>query len=214
MIPFTCEKINTNSADTGGRENSRDLKPLRTWPLTSAPKNSPSTRSNEAIRVAICDGFSRAKTIQIAWDDFLRDYFSLSVGFRTKKESLIRRGYCGGPLSEENGKRANNVHRRSLLTLDFDNVPDGVDISDIEDFYRDVPFNSFAHTTYSHTPERPRLRVIAPLSREVNKGEYRYLVDKLCGRHFPASVFGKPDRCSYTMNQMFFLPSHRIGAEQ
>ena len=212
MIPFTCEKNNPKRFGTPRGKKVADRKPASRAPLTSAPKNSLTTQGNKAIRVAICDGFSQARTIQTTWKDFCREYLSVSVGFKTKQDSLKRRAFIGGPLSIENGKRANNVHRRSLLTLDFDNVAEGIDISDIETFRPDVPFNNFAHSTFSHTPERPRLRIIAPLSREVNKREYRFLVDEFCKRYFPVSVFGKPDRCSYTMNQIFFLPSHRIEA--
>ena len=85
--------------------------------------------------------------------------------------------FFGGVL---NGKRKcnENVLGHTVLTLDAD---DGARIDDVE-IARMLGLRSFklvAHSTHSHTAETPRLRYIAPLSRQVSNEEYEAIARKV-----------------------------------
>src|SRR5690606_17042840 len=65
----------------------------------------------------------------------------------------------------------NTILSRSALTLDADtarlSLPDEVDLV--------LPCASLVHTTWTHSPDQPRYRVIIPLSRDVTPEEYHAL---------------------------------------
>ena len=87
------------------------------------------------------------------------------------KRSIIKDvgGFVGGELSGER-RKAENVKSRSVLTLDLDSVPEGVEIWP----YIDSIFEAAAglYSTHSHTPSAQRLRLVMPLSRPVTPDEY------------------------------------------
>lgn len=72
-------------------------------------------------------------------------------------------------------RKDENVINRSAITLDYD------DINHSDNFkllYQTISklLNGCAwamHTTYKHTPEKPRIRVMIPLSETINAEEYR-----------------------------------------
>lgn len=78
-------------------------------------------------------------------------------------------GFVGGKL-KSNGRRSNDtVESRSLLTLDID-----FGTSDIWDNIKFLyEFACCIYSTHSHTPEKPRYRLIIPLNREVTPEEYQ-----------------------------------------
>ena len=72
-------------------------------------------------------------------------------------------GFVLGTLKGGRRKK-DTVLTRSGLTLDMDyGTPDIMD--EIEMFF---DFHCMIYSTHKHTPEKPRLRLIIPLSREVN----------------------------------------------
>ena len=79
-------------------------------------------------------------------------------------------GYIGGET--EGNKRTNNVRiKRQLLTLDIDTKKPNI----FPYLERNIHFYCIVHSTHSHTPDENRLRIIAPLSREVTEDEYQAL---------------------------------------
>lgn len=87
-------------------------------------------------------------------------------------------GFVGGRLKD--GRRLKtNVMYRQLLTLDAD--------SGTKDFPDALPAKLgngawCFYSTHSHTPERPRLRIIMPLSRPVTPDEYQAIARKAAER--------------------------------
>lgn len=76
-------------------------------------------------------------------------------------------GFVGGYLKD--GKRKNgNVLCRSMLTLDMDYCTPEF----WEDFKQNCDFTCCVYSTHKHTPEKPRLRLIIPLSRDISEDEY------------------------------------------
>jgi predicted P-loop ATPase len=132
------------------------------------------------IKIAI--GNSRMdkkwKNIEMTWEEFVsristtkrttetvEEYRKLKKG----KQDSIKDvgGFVGGHLKE--GRRKNGyVNERSLLTLDMDYGEPGI-WDEIKMLH---PFKCAVYSTHKHTPEKPRLRLIIPMSRTISEDEY------------------------------------------
>lgn len=83
--------------------------------------------------------------------------------------------YVGGWL-REGSRKAENLEHRTLLTLDADFAqPDLIDTVDLV-----YGCAVAAYPTHKHTPEKPRLRLVMPLRRQVSAEEYEAV-----GRRWP-----------------------------
>jgi hypothetical protein len=98
------------------------------------------------------------------------------------------RPYVGGTL--EHGRRSiRTVEQRFFLTLDADYAD--VDFPlDVEDVLEGVPY--VIHTTWRHTTEAHRYRLVIPLSRGVEPNEYKELswtvMNRLDGKRFDVTT--------------------------
>lgn len=107
-------------------------------------------------------------------------------------------GFVGGFLT--NGKRdKKNVLYRQLVTLDID--------FSYKDFWWDftILFSCAAviHSTHKSTPDKPRHRLIIPLSREVSQEEYQAIARKIAG-DLNIDLF---DQTTFDVNRLMFWPS-------
>ena len=111
-------------------------------------------------------------------------------------------GFVGGYLN--NGNRS-DVRHRSILCLDADYADD--------DLWRDWKwhFNSLAavYSTHKHTPEKPRLRLVIPLDRDVDPDEYQALGRKVA----EALGIDKFDDTSYQPQRLMYWPSCSLDGE-
>ena len=73
-------------------------------------------------------------------------------------------GFVGGTLKGGRRKASAIIDRR-LLTLDLDSIPQGQDPWDTVSLI--IGCAAVCYSTHSHTPEKPRLRIVIPLSRSV-----------------------------------------------
>lgn len=100
-------------------------------------------------------------------------------------------GYCN------NGSRS-DIRSRSILALDADYAEDGL--------WADwclMGYSSAMYTTHKHTPEKPRLRLVIPLSRDVTPGEYQAI-----GRKIAATIgIDQFDDSTYQPQRCMFWPS-------
>ena len=105
-------------------------------------------------------------------------------------------GFVGGYCN--NGSRS-DIRHRSLLCLDADFA----DADLWADYELLIGSAAAVYSTHKHTPEKPRLRLVIPLSRNVDVDEYQAI-----GRHV-ASVLGidKFDDTSYQPQRMMYWPS-------
>lgn len=161
------------------------------------------------LKFTYCKNFAHAETREVEWDDFAEGV-SKSVGFATKEESVRRAAVVGGLREDESVGRAENIACRTIASLDYDDLPAGTTMDDVElalSLGLDCAFA--AYTTFRHTPEAPRFRVFVPLSRPVSPAEYPGVVDQIR----EAIDLEGLDDCSYTVNQIMFLASHRHGVE-
>jgi hypothetical protein len=161
------------------------------------------------VKFTYCKNFAHAETREVEWDDFARGAVK-SVGFDTKEQSIKRAAIVGGVRADESVGRAENIAARTMASLDYDNLPQGTTIEDVElalTLSLDCAFT--AYSTFRHTPEAPRFRVFVPLSRPVTPDEYPAVVDAIA----EAIALDGMDDCSYTVNQIMFLASHKHGTE-
>jgi putative DNA primase/helicase len=110
-------------------------------------------------------------------------------------------GFVAGTL-EGNRRKASSVTGRDVLTLDLDNIPSG----GTADVLRRLDGLGCAYAVYStrkHEANRPRLRVLVPLSRTASPDEYEPLARKL------ASIIGMSlaDPTTFEASRLMYWPS-------
>ena len=111
-------------------------------------------------------------------------------------------GYVGGYCN--NGSRT-DVRHRSILCLDAD-FADADLWPDWELCYGNA---AAVYSTHKHTPEKPRLRLVVPLSRDVNPDEYQAI-----GRRVAHTLgIDKFDDSSYQHQRMMYWPSTSLDGE-
>lgn len=105
-------------------------------------------------------------------------------------------GFVGGYCSE--GSRTNVAHR-SILCLDAD-FADAELWPDWELLYGNA---AAVYSTHKHTPEKPRLRLVVPLARDVSGDEYQAI-----GRRVAATLgIDKFDDTTYQPQRVMYWPS-------
>ena len=163
---------------------------------------------DQAVSFTFCKSFAQAETKSVEWPIFVASV-TRSVEYENKQASIARAAIVGGVRDDEQRGRADNVRTRTILTLDYDDLP-GVTLADIEvALLMALDCAWVAYSTYRHTPDTPRVRVFVPLSRPVGKAEYEALVDRIADD----LGLGAPDSCSKVMAQIFFLASHQADVE-
>lgn len=97
-------------------------------------------------------------------------------------------GFVGGYI--DGGRRLNTaIKYRTIMTLDIDHA----DSHFWQDFTLLFDFDAVLYSTHKHRPEKPRLRLIMPLSRNVNPDEYeaiaRQIADSVGMEDFDHTTF-------------------------
>ncbi|WAX17598.1 hypothetical protein PM116P6_00032 [Parabacteroides phage PM116P6] len=118
------------------------------------------------------DEFVAKLSVPINTGETYKEFMSKSKADQSKIKD--RGAFVGGELSGGN-RNAKNLLSRSVLALDIDfgnlHFP--------ETFVTATGFACVIHGTHKHSEATPRYRVIAPLSREVNRDEYEALARKV-----------------------------------
>jgi putative DNA primase/helicase len=155
------------------------------------------------------------KNIEISWDDLLN---KVSKTHRTTESVLEYKklpkpkqdeakdvgGFVGGRLKD--GKRKTGfVEYRSMLTLDMDYADGGL-WEQITMFY---DFTCCIYSTHKHTPEKPRFRLIIPLSRNVTSDEYT-AVSRMVASDIGIEQF---DDTTYEPTRLMYWPSTSSDAD-
>jgi hypothetical protein len=156
-----------------------------------------------------CPNFATAQLRSLPWEKF-RDTLTRSVEYPNKEASKARGAFIGGPLKDPKRNRADdNIASRTTVIADMDAV--FVDIVEAELFLRmNLPWSFVAYSTFRHTPDKPRIRIVVPLSRPVDHAEHKAIVERIAEILKP---IGEIDACSYVWAQLMFLPSHQQGVE-
>lgn len=125
----------------------------------------------------------------------------------TKKERdriKDKGGFVGGWL-KAGRRKGDSVDCRSMLTLDGDKVsPDFIAEYDAQHKYA-----SCLYTTHGNTPLAPRVRIIIPLTRDVQPDEYAAI------SRFVAAEIGIDgfDECSFRAHQLMYWPTTPSNGE-
>lgn len=130
----------------------------------------------------IATGKSRKDTrwhnVDMSWDQFLeklktphrsretvKEYKAMPKDEKARAKDVG--GFVGGELT--GGRRkAENVKNRTLVTLDLDDAE-----TDAWEGASLLGWRCCCYSTHSHTPEKPRLRLVFPLDRAVGVEEYQ-----------------------------------------
>ena len=111
-------------------------------------------------------------------------------------------GFVGGYCN--NGNRS-DIRHRSVLCLDADFATPGL----WDDWSLLFGNAGAVYSTHKHTPEKPRLRLVVPLSRNVTPEEYQAI-----GRRVAATLgIDQFDDTSYQPQRMMYWPSASQDAE-
>ena len=113
-----------------------------------------------------------------------------------KEKAKDHGGFVGGVL--QGGRRKiDSVVSRSMIALDGDHVP----VDFVNNF--SPAYTCALYSTHSHTADKPRVRIVMPLTRDVTPEEFvavsRYVADEIGIDYF--------DECSYRPNQLMYWPS-------
>jgi hypothetical protein len=120
-------------------------------------------------------------------------------------DKASRGWYC--PVDFDPAYRdSDNFVARHALTFDFDHVPVGT-WDKVLDIWQGLAF--VAYTTASHTPEKPRFRVVMPLSRPCGYDEFQAVVRKVAV-DVDIELLARE---SFTPAQFMYLPTKKAGAE-
>ena len=152
----------------------------------------------------------RWKNRQLTWSDFLKKLSKTRrtgetaaeyKAFPKSKQDEIKDvgGFVGGTLKE--GRRtAESVQWRSVITLDADFAE--------KDLWDSLIFTlgDYAcciYSTHKHSPQKPRVRLILPLSRPVTPDEYQ-AISRLVANDIGIDQF---DDTTYQPHRLMYFPS-------
>lgn len=107
-------------------------------------------------------------------------------------------GYC-------NGGRRSDIRHRSILALDADFARPGLWDTFCATFYCAAAI----YSTHKHTPEKPRLRLVLPLSRNVSPDEYQAIARKVA----LLVDIEQFDDSTYQPQRLMFWPSTSYDGE-
>ena len=107
-------------------------------------------------------------------------------------------GFVMGRL--KNGRRKKDcVISRSAITLDMDYAKNEA----VEELELLGPYLCYIYSTHKHTSEKPRLRLIIPLSREVSPDEY-IAISRMVASDIGMELF---DDTTYEPSRLMYWPS-------
>lgn len=164
-----------------------------------------------SLKMAVCGNRTEAvlQGGEISWEklckhlsrttrgeETLKQYLQMSKAEQTEKKDVG--GFVGGVL-KDGRRRKGSVLSRSMLTLDMDSAE--------PDTWENIKgkFHSCCcvYSTRKHTPDKPRLRLIIPLARDVTPKEYE-AVARLVAEQIGMEVF---DPTTFEPERLMFFPS-------
>ena len=179
-------------------------------------KSLPGIQHNPDLWISI--GKSRFDTAwknkQVKWSELLARLKAATMTQETQAEYFKMKkadqdaikdvgGFVGGTLNDGH-RKTDTVKIRTLLTFDLDQAP--------EDFVLTMqlkaPYAWAIYSTHKHTAEKPRYRLIVPLSRAVTPEEYEAVMRKL------AEEIGLEymDSTTFQASRLMYWPSYSRDA--
>ncbi len=113
-------------------------------------------------------------------------------------------GFVAGSL-KDGRRRTGHVEFRSMITLDMDYASE--DVWECITLFFD--FTCCIYSTHKHTSDKPRLRLILPLARNVSSDEY-VAISRLIAKDIGIEMF---DDSTYEPTRLMYWPSTSCDAE-
>jgi predicted P-loop ATPase len=150
----------------------------------------------------------RWRNVEMSWDAFLdrlrdpyrshetvKEYKAMTKDEKSRAKDVG--GFVGGEITGGH-RKADNVKNRCMVTLDLDDAG--------EQAWEDAAmwgWTCACYSTHSHTPEKPRLRLVFPLDRAVNVDEYQAIARRV------AEYVGieQMDVSTYEPSRLMYWPS-------
>ena len=155
------------------------------------------------------------KNSDISWEDFcmrvsstvrttetVEEYRKLKKGQQDAIKDVG--GYVAGHLREGRRKKG-FVLCRSMILLDMDYGTPGV----WDEVIMKCGFKCCAYSTHKHTPEKPRIRLAIPLSRDISEAEYP-AVARMVAKDIGIDLF---DDTTYEAHRLMYWPSTSMNGE-
>jgi putative DNA primase/helicase len=173
------------------------------------------------MKFTVCTGNSRKDTHwkekTITWDEFVERLSHTTVTSETQDEYRRMKkyqqdnikdvgGFVAGTLKDGSRKKE-NVLSRSMLTLDMDYAKEVEAV--VHQIKQIFNFTFCVYSTHKHMPEKPRLRLIIPLSRSVSADEYQ-AISRQIASEIGIELF---DDTTYEPNRLMYWPSTSSDGE-
>lgn len=155
------------------------------------------------------------KNTKISWDELVErlatttrtaetqgEYFNMTKSQQDDIKDVG--GFVGGKV-KDGRRKSGSIESRTLLTLDADFAA--------EDFCDNISmlfgFSYCIYSTHKHTPEKPRYRLVIPLSRPCTPDEYE-AVARMTAQDIGIDMF---DDTTYQPHRLMYWPSTSIDGE-
>ena len=149
---------------------------------------------------------ARMRKLDCELEDFMDIFKPENVKEQATKDGL---NYIAGQLLDYTKPRGKgNVIDRCAVVLDCDDA-DKAHIEALVEGVRQLGVRSIVHSTYSSTPERPRVRVVIPLKDVVVPGDYVTLCKALMNR---LNMVAWDESCAQAERAMY-APAKPEGGE-
>lgn len=147
--------------------------------------------------------FIRKLSVPTRTAELFRDYLRLSTNDQKPLKEV--NGFWIGAHCD-GGKRARDtIHERDSITFDIDDAPACL-LDELELGFSGISGFEFAvHSTRKHSKEKPRLRIVFPLSRPVTADQYNAAARLLAYRLDPSMDL--VDDVSFRLAQMMYWPT-------
>lgn len=173
-------------------------------------------------KIAVATGRNRNETkwknLEMTYSSFIEKLETTTRTRESHKEYIRMSKSAQGEIKDVGGfvagsikggrRKAENIANRSMLTLDLDFV----DISTLDLWDNLTMLNDYEmmiYTTHSHTPDKPRVRLIIPLDRVVLPDEYQAIGRKIA-EGIGIDMF---DDTTYEPSRFMYWPSTSSDGE-
>jgi hypothetical protein len=141
-----------------------------------------------------------AKPHSLEWEDFIENWMWF------KETSVKEDRALFSPLVYNILKRKDcNVKEATGIVLDFDNQNADVKIEDVIDII-DIKYRYFLHTTFNHTEEKHKFRLLIPFSQPVSPRAWTDVWNKVY-HLFPEDIRKGIDTSCKSLSRAYFLPT-------
>ncbi|MCE5006753.1 primase alpha helix C-terminal domain-containing protein [Staphylococcus equorum] len=134
------------------------------------------------------------------WSDWLNKLQIPMINENKYKRGLVLYGDVEDSNGCEKYRKDDNIINRSVIALDYDDITDFKGLNDT--IHKQLEGYSWAfHTTYNHTTDKPRIRLMVPVNEPVSADDYRKHTQALAHK-----IGYKIDEGSYQPSRAMALP--------